>query len=139
MSLASSEPYTLPRFRCKYAQQYITGRPLSAAITSQGIWQDIREQTFPSNPNRALHHDVAGGGEIPNKTRIIVSHHDFEATPDDETLRGLVADMFKCGGDIAKIAATATDISDSARMLRLLEDQQGEMFESLLVVSPPQF
>ena len=60
-----------------------------------------------------------------------MSHHDFEATPDDETLRGLVADMFKCGGDIAKIAATATDISDSARMLRLLEDQQGVSFHTL--------
>jgi 3-dehydroquinate dehydratase type I len=62
---------------------------------------------------------------------VIVSHHDFEATPDDDTLRGLVADMFKCGGDIAKIAATATDISDSARMLRLLNDQQGVSFCTL--------
>lgn len=81
-----------------------------------------------SVPDWALHHDAAGGGKVPDKTRVIVSHHDFEATPDDETLRGLVADMFKCGGDIAKIAATATDISDSARMLRLLEDQQGVSF-----------
>jgi Type I 3-dehydroquinase len=72
-----------------------------------------------------LHCDAAGGGEVPEKTRVIVSHHDFEATPDDETLRGLVAEVFACGGDIAKIAATATDISDSARMLRLLQDQPG--------------
>lgn len=62
---------------------------------------------------------------MPDSTKVIVSYHDFEETPDDETLQNLVGAMFGCGGDIAKIVATATDISDSARMLNLLKDQKG--------------
>jgi len=67
----------------------------------------------------------AGGGELPDKTKVIVSYHDFEATPDMGTLRNLVDAMFACGGHIAKVAATATDIADSMRMLDLLKEQKG--------------
>lgn len=67
---------------------------------------------------------------MPEHTKIIVSYHDFEETPDDETLHNLVEAMFNCGGDIAKIAATATDISDSMRMLDLLEDPRGELADT---------
>ncbi len=61
----------------------------------------------------------AGAGEVPAATRVILSHHDYEGTPDDETLTALAEEMFRAGADIAKIATTATRIEDAARMLAL--------------------
>lgn len=72
---------------------------------------------------RAAPFFFAGGGVGDAKTKVIVSFHDFEETPDDTTLRNLISAMRGCGGDIAKIAATAQDISESLRMLDLLKEQ----------------
>jgi Type I 3-dehydroquinase len=94
--------------------------------------QPVRQRLHPARAAGAR--GLAGGGEVQGKTKVIVSYHDFEETPDDETLRNLVDAMFGCGGDIAKVAATATDISDSARMLQLLENQQG--VPQMLLLSP---
>lgn len=65
----------------------------------------------------------AGAEEIPSTTKVIMSYHDFEETPDDETLDLLLGAMRGAGCHIAKIAANATDISDSFRMLRKLQQQ----------------
>ena len=59
------------------------------------------------------------------ETKIIVSYHDFEGTPDDETLRRLTETMWAAGADVAKIVATAGHIADARRMLALLENRAG--------------
>ncbi len=42
--------------------------------------------------------------------------------------------MWACGADIAKIATTATDIVDCARVLTLLKTSQGNLAEPHLVL-----
>lgn len=61
-----------------------------------------------------------------------MSYHDFEETPDDETLQLLLAAMRGAGCHVAKIAAMATDISDSMRMLKLLDQETGDRSAGLL-------
>ena len=69
------------------------------------------------------------GGPPPVETKIIVSYHDFEGTPDDETLRRLTETMWAAGADVAKIVATAGHIADARRMLALLENRSGAPVE----------
>lgn len=56
----------------------------------------------------------------PEKTKIIVSSHNYQNTPSAEELGELVARIQATGADIVKIATTALDISDSARMFQVL-------------------
>ncbi|KAK9818289.1 hypothetical protein WJX72_010136 [[Myrmecia] bisecta] len=68
---------------------------------------------------------LAGGGTVPITTKIILSHHDYEKTPDALTLETLLSEMFASGADVAKIATTALDISDSMRVLQVLGNSKG--------------
>jgi len=61
----------------------------------------------------------------PEGVKLIISYHDFDKTPTDDSLNRLVADMHAVGCHVVKIAAMANDISDSMRMLQLLERQNG--------------
>ena len=69
---------------------------------------------------------LEGSGTVPIGTNVILSHHDYEGTPTDEELDALVAKMVDSGADIAKIATTATDVSDSMRMLQLPGRHEGK-------------
>jgi hypothetical protein len=51
---------------------------------------------------------------VPLGTRVILSSHDFKATPHPAALARLAADMRAAGADIVKIAAFANDITDAA-------------------------
>jgi hypothetical protein len=66
-----------------------------------------------------------GGGPTRLETKVILSSHDFEGTPDDDALRRTVSTMWASGADIAKVATTARDVSDARRMFTLLEEQSG--------------
>lgn len=63
----------------------------------------------------------------PEGVKLIISYHDFDKTPTDDSLNRLVADMHAVGCHVVKIAAMANDISDSMRMLQLLERQNGDL------------
>ncbi|KAL0035402.1 hypothetical protein WJX77_005085 [Trebouxia sp. C0004] len=67
----------------------------------------------------------AGGGPVPVDTKVILSSHNFEETPTDAALENTLQQMWASGADVAKIATTATDISDCARVLTLLKTSQG--------------
>lgn len=56
--------------------------------------------------------------------RVIISHHDYERTPDAAALRKAVARCFRCGADIAKIACRVNADCDNARLLGLLDCQR---------------
>lgn len=62
------------------------------------------------------------GSLLPNKTKIILSSHDFESTSEEEDLKDLVQRARKAGADIVKFATTATNITDAMRVLRVLKD-----------------
>ncbi|MEW5318268.1 MAG: hypothetical protein WDW38_009501 [Sanguina aurantia] len=65
--------------------------------------------------------------EVPLSTKVILSYHDFKATPEAATLAVLAEKMRVAGADIVKIAAMANNVTDAARMLRLLEARSGPM------------
>jgi 3-dehydroquinate dehydratase type I len=50
---------------------------------------------------------------------LIVSHHDFDATPDARTLETILAAQMAAGADIGKIVTTARTPGDVARILAL--------------------
>ncbi|XP_050225733.1 bifunctional 3-dehydroquinate dehydratase/shikimate dehydrogenase, chloroplastic-like [Mercurialis annua] len=66
-------------------------------------------------------------GNKPEKTKIIVSSHNYGNTPSVEEIGNLVAMIQATGADIVKIATTALDITDNARMFQVLVHSQVPM------------
>ncbi|XP_059632659.1 bifunctional 3-dehydroquinate dehydratase/shikimate dehydrogenase, chloroplastic isoform X2 [Cornus florida] len=58
-------------------------------------------------------------GGKPAKSKLIVSSHNYVNTPSVEDLGNLVARIQAAGADIVKIATTATDITDVARVFQI--------------------
>ena len=67
----------------------------------------------------------ADGEKLPCHTRLIMSHHNFERTLSKSELQGIERDMRAAGADIAKLAMTATNITDAWTMIELLKEQTG--------------
>ncbi|KAL9353477.1 hypothetical protein Peur_056157 [Populus x canadensis] len=63
-------------------------------------------------------------GNKPGKCKLIVSSHNYENTPSVEELGNLVARIQAAGADIVKIATTALDISDVARIFQITVHSQ---------------
>ena len=63
-------------------------------------------------------------GNKPAKCKIIVSSHNYHNTPSLEELGNLVADIQAAGADIVKIATTALDITDVARVFQITVHSQ---------------
>lgn len=66
-------------------------------------------------------------GKKPGKTKIIVSSHNYQNTPSVEEIGNLVASIQATGADIVKVATTALDITDSARIFQVLVHSQVPM------------
>lgn len=64
------------------------------------------------------------GKKKPTKTLIIVSSHNYQSTPSVEEIGNLVSRIQATGADIVKIATTALDITDCARVLQVLTHSQ---------------
>ena len=56
--------------------------------------------------------------------RVIASHHDFDATPDDRILRMLMEQMQQGGADVAKLAVMPQSADDVVRLLKLTNDMK---------------
>jgi len=63
--------------------------------------------------------DVEWGSEIPDRDRLIVSHHDYEGMPDVERL---AAEMNRA--ERVKIAATPRSFAENARLMALLDSRR---------------
>ncbi|XP_056842638.1 bifunctional 3-dehydroquinate dehydratase/shikimate dehydrogenase, chloroplastic isoform X2 [Raphanus sativus] len=63
-------------------------------------------------------------GKKPANFRVIVSSHNYESTPSVEDLNDLALRIQQSGADIVKIATTAVDIIDVARMFHLTSNAQ---------------
>ncbi|XP_076930014.1 bifunctional 3-dehydroquinate dehydratase/shikimate dehydrogenase, chloroplastic-like [Bidens hawaiensis] len=64
------------------------------------------------------------GGSKPAKCKLIVSSHNYQNTPSLEDLNNLVNKMQSTGADIVKIATTAVDITDVARVFHITSQSQ---------------
>ncbi|KAK8470702.1 hypothetical protein PHAVU_003G035000 [Phaseolus vulgaris] len=71
-------------------------------------------------------------GKTFNKTKVIVSSHNYQLTPSIEDLGNLVARIQATGADIVKIATTATDITDVARMFQIMVHSQSMVKRKLM-------
>ncbi|KAI3920179.1 hypothetical protein MKX01_017836 [Papaver californicum] len=58
------------------------------------------------------------------KSKIIVSSHNYHTTPSVEEIGDLVARIQSTGADIVKIATTAVDVTDVARMFQIIVHSQ---------------
>ncbi|RZC43557.1 hypothetical protein C5167_036514 [Papaver somniferum] len=58
------------------------------------------------------------------KSKIIVSSHNYHATPSVEEIGDLMVSIQSTGADIVKIATTAGDITDVARMFQIIVHSQ---------------
>ena len=63
-------------------------------------------------------------GNKPAKCKLIVSSHNYQNTPSVEDLGNLVAIIQASGADIVKIATTALDITDVARVFQITVHSQ---------------
>lgn len=57
--------------------------------------------------------------------KVIVSYHNFEATPSLEEMLSIIADCKKQGADIVKLVTTAVSKSDAARVMSLYDHYNG--------------
>lgn len=67
-----------------------------------------------------LEADIAKKVPRYGKTKRIISHHDFEKTPDD--LEAIHAQLCECDPDIVKIVTMANCPADNVRLLRLVAE-----------------
>jgi len=56
------------------------------------------------------------------KTKLIVSHHDFEGTPNEIVLRKIIGDMKERNPDIIKVATQVINPEDNYKLFRLMLD-----------------
>ncbi|KAL1339786.1 hypothetical protein AAHE18_U065900 [Arachis hypogaea] len=129
-----------------HLQLLINNRPLPTLITYRPIWEggqyDGDESKRQSTLRLAIElgsdfvdvelkvaHEFykSLGGKKHESVKIIVSSHNFENTPSIEELGNLAATIQSVGADIVKIATTALDITDSARVLQVLVHSQVPM------------
>ena len=73
----------------------------------------------------AVSQDHAADFKMPKGCKMIVSSHNFEETPKEEELQNMLQMMEEIDPDVVKIATTARDITDCARMLRLIRRAKG--------------
>ncbi|XP_074269523.1 bifunctional 3-dehydroquinate dehydratase/shikimate dehydrogenase, chloroplastic [Silene latifolia] len=63
-------------------------------------------------------------GKKPENCKIIVSSHNYQSTPSVEDLGNLAVRIQSTGADIVKIATTAVDVTDVARMFHITASSQ---------------
>ncbi len=90
-------------------------RVLTTAIDFGAHYVDLELES-----DLALHERICKAASL-NKTKIIISHHDYDKIPDSAALKSLVDSCFIAGADIAKIACRVNTPRDAARLLGLLD------------------
>jgi 3-dehydroquinate dehydratase-1 len=88
---------------------------LVAAIESGAAYVDVEIEAEPSYRERIVIKARSRG------CKVIVSFHDYEKTPSRRELEAALAECFRIGADIAKMACTARCDMDNARLLGLLD------------------
>lgn len=58
---------------------------------------------------------------------VIISTHDFQKTPENEVMKGIIKDSFAAGADIAKLAVMPNSLSDVLRLLEVTLNSKAEV------------
>ena len=126
LDLLKSDPEKIELLAMQCRQWIATCRPgnhteyertvlLAAAIRSGATYVDIEYEAEPAYRQPLV--DLAKQ----YRCKIIISYHNFESTPDCETLNLIVKQSEEMGADCVKIAATANSFADCARIMSLYE------------------
>ncbi|KAL2563369.1 hypothetical protein GLYMA_20G230300v4 [Glycine max] len=124
----------------------INNRPLPILITYRPIWEGGEYDGDESQRQDALRLAIelgsefvdvelkvadefykSIGGKKAESVKIIVSSHNLESTPSVEEIGNLAARIQATGADVVKIATTALDITDCARLFQVLVHSQVPM------------
>ncbi|XP_044498289.1 bifunctional 3-dehydroquinate dehydratase/shikimate dehydrogenase, chloroplastic-like [Mangifera indica] len=117
--------------------------PLPTLVTYRPIWEGGQYEGDENKRQDALRlamefgasyidvelevaHDfnMSISGKKPDNFKVIVSSHNFHNTPSSEAIGNLVARIQATGADIVKIATTALDITDCARIFQIMVHSQ---------------
>jgi len=95
---------------------------LIAAIEAGAQYVDLEIES-----NDTLRREIIKKAKLEN-CKVIISFHDFYATPEEKRLHEITALCFSKGADIAKIACKVNDRKDNLALLKLLDntDYQGK-------------
>nr|XP_009386288.1 PREDICTED: bifunctional 3-dehydroquinate dehydratase/shikimate dehydrogenase, chloroplastic [Musa acuminata subsp. malaccensis] len=120
-------------------QLLLDDRPLPALVTYRPKWEGGEYEGNDKQRFQALCLAMELGAEYvdvelkvaddfvrlisekkPENFKLIISSHNYQSTPSNEELSSLVARIQAAGADIVKIATTAVDIVDVARMFQVI-------------------
>lgn len=112
--------------------------PLPTLVTYRPMWEGGQYEGEEAKRQEALKLAIAFGASYidvelevanefinsvsakkPDTCKIIVSSHNYHNTPSEEAIGNLVARIQATGADIVKIATTALDITDCARIFQI--------------------
>ena len=91
---------------------------LMAAIEAGARYVDVEVQA-----DEAYKRDIIQKARM-HGCKVIISFHDFQATPEKGKLEEITALCFKEGADIAKIACKVSTVKDNIRLLGLLDKDE---------------
>jgi 3-dehydroquinate dehydratase type I len=89
---------------------------LEEAVTQGADFVDIEAATDPVLVGRLKAHIASRG----NRTKIILSWHDFSGTPGEQALKMKLRSMTAIGADIIKIVTFANKMEDNLNVLNLI-------------------
>jgi len=88
---------------------------LAAAIRSGATYVDVEYEAEQD------YRQTLVGLAIENQCKVIISYHNFETTPDADTLDKIIRHSEVMGADCVKIAVTANSPADCSRVMSLYE------------------
>ncbi|MCK6512850.1 type I 3-dehydroquinate dehydratase [Myxococcota bacterium] len=80
------------------------------ALAAEPVWFDL------DTPTQA--EDLRDWFALPQRPKLILSHHDYTTTPSEERLAALLAEMKACEPTVIKIATYCQQPEDALRLLR---------------------
>ena len=86
---------------------------LSAAIRAGATYVDIEYEADLEYRQPLI--DLAKQ----HRCKVIISYHNFELTPDSDTLEQIIQNSISMGADLVKIAVTANTFADCSRIMSL--------------------
>lgn len=89
---------------------------LMEAVSLEADFVDVELATAPADREKLR----AFIGQHGDRTRLIVSHHDFDKTPSRRVLIGLFRDCVEAGAQVVKIVTWARHAEDNLKVLDLL-------------------
>lgn len=131
VTLINYNPNLIFTYRLSKENERTAKEQMFAAVNKGVAYVDIEDEAldrYVKQIRTAINEKLAMG-----RTKLIISHHDYEGTPDLPALKKIVASCKKRGADIVKIVTTASTVEEASRILRLYDAKDLAVGPSQLV------